>query len=75
MKTEDAVKMIELCLQSVDSRKELDSLISKIIDRLVELSTPKKREYKKKQILQPIFGSHVIKDELTDEKSLFRIQE
>lgn len=47
MKTEDAVKMIELCLASCDMAA-LIHLTDFIIEKRIELATPKKREYKRK---------------------------
>lgn len=56
MKTEDALKMIELCLENIRVQEPLSELINKIIERKIQLSVdsifPKKREYKRKEILE-----------------------
>lgn len=48
MKTEDAVKMIELCLDSCDMAA-LIYLTDVLIQKRVDLSIPKKRSYTKKE--------------------------
>ncbi len=49
MKTEDAVKMIELCLNSINTQGELEYLTNYIINKRIDLATPKKRTYIKKE--------------------------
>lgn len=51
MKTEDAVKMIELCLDMVDEIS-LEYLTELIIKKRISLAIPKKREYNHK-VKQP----------------------
>jgi len=56
MKSEDAVKMIELCLESCDM-PALIHLTDVIIQMRVDRSTPKKRNYTKKhEMLAGIIG-------------------
>lgn len=49
MNTQDAVKMIELCLNSVNDDIELQHLMNLVINRRIELATPRKRTYIKRE--------------------------
>ena len=58
MKTEDAIKMIELCLNVIDNQTDITNLILKLMDRKIELaslqfSLPKKR-HKKEALCEKI---------------------
>ena len=49
MKQEDALKMIELCLEACDAIA-LKYLTELIIEKRIDLATPKKRVYSKKDL-------------------------
>ena len=53
MKQEDALKMIELCLEGINEQQLLTDLIQKIVERKMQIVVnsvfPKKREYKRKE--------------------------
>jgi hypothetical protein len=55
MKQEDALKMIELCLEGIMEQQLLTDLIQKIVERKMQIVVnsvfPKKREYKRKETI------------------------
>ena len=50
MKPEDAIKMIELCLESVNDKRTLMDINQLVFLKLIDVCTPKKRNYTKKEL-------------------------